>query len=361
MKIKVLVVDDTIFFRKIISEILATFPFVEVLGTANNGEIAMSRIRLLKPDLLTLDVEMPVMNGLQVLQEIRGQNLPVDCLMLSSKTVQGCEITMQALELGAFDFITKPDDLSPEVNLEILTRELRRKLKIYSERMGMLAARGKKPLGCPAPSPKPAGRPVITEIPVSAKRMEKSHAIAIGISTGGPYALSRVLPALPGDIGVPIFLVQHMPPMFTESLAHSLDSKCQLTVKEAVDGEVVRKNCVYVAPGGKQMMVASGVGHAKLIRVTDAPPENNCKPSVDYLFRSVAREYGSKATCVVMTGMGTDGKLGLTVTRASGAVNIAQDEETCVVYGMPRAAIEAGVINVIAPLEKIASAILKTV
>lgn len=360
MKIKVLVVDDTIFYRKIISEILATFPFVEVLGTANNGEIAMARIRLLKPDLLTLDVEMPAMNGLRVLQEIRGQDLPVDCLMLSSKTLQGCEITMQALELGAFDFITKPDDLSPEVNLDILTRELRRKLKIYSERMKMLASRGKRVLGLPAVSP-PSARPVITGIPAATGRMEKSHAVAIGISTGGPYALNRVLPSLPGDIGVPIFLVQHMPPLFTESLAHSLDSKCRLTVKEAVDGEVVRKNYVYVAPGGKQMMVASGVDHTKVIRVTDAPPENNCRPSVDYLFRSVAREYGSKATCVVMTGMGTDGRLGLAVTRASGGVNIAQNEETCVVYGMPKAAIEAGLIHIIAPLDKIAESILRTV
>lgn len=360
MKIKVLVVDDTIFYRKIISEILASFPFVEVVGTANNGEIAMSRIRLLKPDLLTLDVEMPAMNGLMVLQEIRNRNLPVDCLMLSSKTLQGCEITLHSLELGAFDFITKPDDLSPAVNLNLLTRELLRKLKIYAELMRMLDVRGKRPLGCPASALQPSERLAITEIPAVAKRTEKSQAVAIGVSTGGPYALSRVLPALPGDIGVPVFLVQHMPPLFTESLAHSLDSKCRLTVKEAVDGEVVRKNCVYVSPGGKQMMVASGVGHAKLIRVTDAPPENNCKPSADYLFRSVAREYGSKATCVVMTGMGTDGKLGLAVTRASGAVNIAQNEETCVVYGMPKAAIEAGLINIIAPLEKLAETILKT-
>jgi len=357
----VLVVDDTIFFRKIISEILTTFPFVEVVGTANNGEIAMSRIKLLKPHLLTLDVEMPVMNGLQVLQAIRRQGLPVDCLMLSSKTVRGCEITMQSLELGAFDFITKPDDLSPEVNLDILTRELRRKLKIYSERMRMLVARGRQPQPLPAAVPPAGGRGVVAELPATTTRMEKSRAIAIGVSTGGPYALSRVLPALPGDIGVPIFLVQHMPPLFTESLAHSLDAKCRLTVKEGVDGEVVRDNFVYVAPGGKQMMVASGVGHAKLIRVTDAPPENNCKPSVDYLFRSVAREYGSKATCVIMTGMGTDGKLGLSVTRASGAVNIAQNEESCVVYGMPRAAVEAGLINVVAPLDNIAEAILKTV
>ncbi|MCL7487510.1 MAG: chemotaxis response regulator protein-glutamate methylesterase [Desulfobulbaceae bacterium] len=361
LKIKALVVDDTIFYRKIISEILASFPFVEVVGTANNGEIAMSRIRLLKPDLLTLDVEMPVMNGLSVLQEIRRQNLPIDCLMLSSKTLQGCEITMQALELGAFDFITKPDDISPRANLQMLTRELRRKLTIFHERLKMLDHRRNKPLGCPSSSKRPAGRVAIAEPAAAGKRKEKSHAVAIGISTGGPYALGRVLPSFPADLGVPIFLVQHMPPLFTESLANSLNNKCRLTVKEAVDGEQVRKNHVYVAPGGKQMKVASGLDHTKLIRITDAPPENNCRPSVDYLFRSVAREYGSKATCVVMTGMGTDGKSGLAVARASGAVNIAQNEETCVVYGMPKAAIDSGLINIVAPLEKIAEAILKTV
>ena len=362
-KIKVLVVDDTIFFRKIVSEILQSFSFVEVVGTANNGQIAMSRIRLLKPDLLTLDVEMPTMNGLQVLQDIRQQKLPVDCLMLSSKTLTGCDITLQALELGAFDFITKPDDLSPQVNLQILTRELRKKLKIYFERLKILNTKGgKKPVGYPPPSSTPSKSISLPRLKTTiAKRGEKSHAVAIGISTGGPFALSNMLPKLPGNIDVPVFLVQHMPPLFTESLAHNLNNKCQLTVKEAVDGEEVKKNFVYIAPGGKQMKVASGINLNKVIRVTDAPPENNCKPSVDYLFRSVAREYGSKATCVVMTGMGTDGKLGMAVTKASGAINIAQNEGTCVVYGMPKVAIEADLIHVIAPLDKISDEILKTI
>ena len=194
MKIKVLVVDDTIFYRKIISEILASFSFVEVVGTANNGEIAMSRIRLLEPDLLTLDVEMPTMNGLSVLQEIMRLNLPVDCLMLSSKTLHGCQVTTQALELGAFDFITKPDDISAGVNLDILTRDLRRKLKIYHERMKMLVHGRRQPIGCPSSNTlKHTGDLAVAEIETTVKRTEKSHAVAIGVSTGGPYALGRLL------------------------------------------------------------------------------------------------------------------------------------------------------------------------
>jgi two-component system chemotaxis response regulator CheB len=357
----VLVVDDTIFYRKIVSDILETFPFVEVVGTAINGEIAMSRIHLLKPDLLTLDVQMPVMDGLAVLQEIQQNKLDVDCLLLSAKTLQGSAITMQALELGAFDFITKPDDISPEVNREILTKELRKKLRIYHERLQILNRKGRgAPLGWLPSAARAAKGPQASNTYRASSRNERSLAVAIGVSTGGPYALGQMLPELPADIGVPIFLVQHMPPLFTASLAKSLDSKCKLTVKEATDGEPVQPNVVYVAPGGRQMQVASGVGYAKIIRITDAPPENNCRPSVDYLFRSVAREYGSKTTCVVMTGMGTDGKLGLEVAKASGAVNIAQDEATSVVYGMPKVAIEAGLAHVIAPLDQLAKEIIAT-
>lgn len=355
MKIKVLVVDDTIFYRKIVADILSAFPDVEVVGTANNGKIAMSRVKTLKPDLLTLDVEMPVMNGLEVLQAISEQDLDIDCLMLSSKTERGSEITMQALELGAFDFIAKPDEKSADANKLQIKKDLNRILSAYKRRQQM----GLKALKTPS-----SATPPVVSRPTSArhlKRTEKSHVVAIGISTGGPNALARMIPELPADIGVPVFLVQHMPPVFSASLAKSLDNKSALTVKEAVNGEEVLPNTVYVAPGGTQMMVASGIGLKKIIRISeDAPAENNCKPSVDYLFRSVAREYGSKATCVIMTGMGVDGKLGVTVTRAGGAVSIAQDEATSVVYGMPKVVIEAGLADVIAPLNKISGEIIKT-
>ena len=361
MPIKVLVVDDTIFYRKIVSDILSGLPEVEVVGTANNGEIAMARIKTLKPDLITLDVEMPVMNGLEVLQAIQAGGIDVDALMLSSKTERGSLITMEALELGAFDFITKPDEAAPEANRLLLEKQLKKALSVFSQRLGLMQRIGGAALATKAKSvapvrPSPASRP----LPRQGQHHEKSQAVAIGVSTGGPNALVQLLPKLPNDMGVPLFLVQHMPPMFTASLAKSLDSKCALTVKEAINGETVMNDTVYIAPGGKQMKLATGVDMKKIIRITDDPPENNCRPSVDYLMRSVAREYGSKSTCVIMTGMGIDGKLGLTVTRASGAINIAQSEESCVVYGMPKAVIEAGLADVVAPLSELAAEIMKT-
>ncbi|MGV1098867.1 protein-glutamate methylesterase/protein-glutamine glutaminase [Thiovibrio sp. JS02] len=361
MKIKVLVVDDTIFYRKILSDVLAGLPFVEVVGTANNGEIALNRIRALAPDLLTLDVEMPGKNGLEVLAEVQAQGLEVDCLMVSSKTLVGSAITLQALELGALDFITKPDEADAGTNKKLLAVELGRFLSEYRRQLETHGKKGRRgPLCRPAPA---AGKGTVRIQPRSRllQRPERSQVIAIGVSTGGPNALARILPQLPGDIGVPILLVQHMPAVFTQSLARSLDGKCALTVKEAVDGETIEKNTVYIAPGGRQMKVGSSATLAKVIRITDDPPENNCRPAVDYLFRSVAREYGSKTTCLIMTGMGSDGKLGCMVCKAGGGVIVAQHEESCVVYGMPRAVVDAGLADVVAPLEQIAAEIMKTV
>lgn len=353
MKMKVLVVDDTIFYRKIVSDILGELPDVEVVGTANNGEIALSRIRSLKPDLITLDVEMPVMNGLQLLEEINKHELKVDTIMLSSKTLQSSEATMRALELGAFDFIAKPDENSTEINKQQIKKALQKILQAYKRHMQF----GLKLYKPTMVSPQPLVQPTVK----SFQRTEKSHAVAIGVSTGGPNALAKMIPKLPANIGVPVLLVQHMPPVFTASLAKSLDQKSALNVKEAVNGEEVLPNTVYIAPGGTQMMVASATGMKKIIRISKiAPAENNCKPSVDYLFRSVSREYGSKSTCVIMTGMGVDGKLGMTITRSGGAASIAQDAQSCVVYGMPKAVIEAGLVDVVAPLDNIADEIIKT-
>jgi len=368
MRIKVLVVDDTILYRKIIKDVLETIPNVEVVGTVNNGKTALSRIKSLKPDILTLDIEMPLMDGIEVLEEIQAQQLDVECVMISSKTQKGSEATIRALELGAFDFIEKPDESTVQKNMEFIKKALSAIISAYSRRLEF-----RKKLGNFKAIPTPVKKTEsgtdlsinLKDTPAPArkrpfKRTEKSSVIAIGISTGGPNALTKMLPMIPSDIGVPIFLVQHMPPMFSASLAASLDKKCSLKVKEAVNGEVVEPNTVYIAEGGKQMKVASGANFTKIIRISDDPPENNCKPSVDYLFRSIAREYGSKATCVIMTGMGTDGKLGVKVTKASGAISIAQSAETCVVYGMPKVVIDAGLADVIAPLEKIADEIIKT-
>lgn len=358
MNLRVLVVDDTIMYRKVVGDILAEMPGVEVVGTANNGKIALTRIASLRPDLITLDVEMPVMDGLETLKEIQKSHPDVGVIMLSSWTKRGSDITMKALELGAFDFIPKPDADAMQANVQLLKGELLPRIKVFAKRLELkgLLRQGARPSGAAAPA---APRPVPAAAAPS-RRTGKSKAVAIGISTGGPNALTKMLPQLP-RLGVPVFIVQHMPPVFTKSLAESLDAKCQYEVREAEHNETVRPDVVYIAPGGKHMRVAAGSGGTKIIQITDDPPENNCKPAVDYLFRSVAREYGALATGVIMTGMGGDGTLGLRVLKSFGAVTVGQDEETCVVYGMPKTAAEAGVVDVVAPLQSIASEIVRTV
>ncbi|WP_291322520.1 chemotaxis response regulator protein-glutamate methylesterase [Desulfonatronospira sp.] len=359
MKLKVLVVDDTIVYRKILSDVLGEFPDVEVIGTASNGKIAMSRIESLKPHLITLDVEMPVMDGVQTLQEIQKKKLDIGVIMVSTLTKKGSEITMKALELGAFDFLTKPESESREENIRLIRSALTPRINHFLKRFEFKSAlKGKR-----TPEKETPARETRTTTTTGPARSayEKSDIVAIGISTGGPNALTKMLPMLPGDLGVPVAIVQHMPPLFTKSLAESLNQKCALTVKELQDGETLKKNVAYIAPGGKQAKIVVGANQVKIFRVTDDPPENNCKPSVDYLFRSVAKEYKSKVTGVIMTGMGNDGTLGLKVMKSFGAVTIGQDADSCVVYGMPKMAWDAGVVDKEAPLEKIAAEITSTV
>ncbi|HFQ90698.1 MAG TPA: chemotaxis response regulator protein-glutamate methylesterase [Desulfobulbus sp.] len=371
-KIKVLVVDDTIVYRKAVSDILAEIPNVEVVGVAHNGRIAVSKIKTLKPDLLTLDIEMPQMNGIEVLEYIRDHAPNVSAIMVSTLTSEGGEMTMKALELGAFDFILKPS----AGNIEDSKRQLRELLlplvkafQIGRTAVGSMKRSSRPAAGRTTTRPCRAGtaaRPGRTGRPAApvqaAARKGKSEVVAIGISTGGPNALSRMMPMLPGDLGVPVLIVQHMPPVFTRSLAASLDAKCALTVKEAENGEIIRPNVAYIAPGGKQMkLVASTDGRNRQIKLTNDPPENSCRPSVDYLFRSVADYYVGRTTGVIMTGMGSDGTAGLEILKQKGSFNIGQDRASCVVYGMPKAPAEKGLLDVIVPLDKIASEIVKSV
>ncbi len=359
-RLKVLVVDDTVVYRKIVSDVLAEFPNVEVVGTAHTGKAALMKIKSLQPDLLTLDIEMPEMNGLQVLEALQKNAPDIGAVMLSTLTREGGTMTMRALDLGAFDFIPKPQSgtmaenklavknaLGPILKAFQRSRDIR-KLLTRNESTGQPMA-GVKRLAPTAPRP------------IAGKRTGYSSIVAIGISTGGPNALALMLPMLPDNIGVPVVVVQHMPPMFTQSLAASLDNKCKLTVREASDGEPLEANVVYIAPGGKQMKIVAGAdGKKRVVKITDDPPENSCKPSVDYLFRSVADHYIGRSTGVIMTGMGSDGTLGLEHMKKNGAVSIAQDETSCVVYGMPKEAIQSGHVDVVAPLNRIAKEILKT-
>lgn len=374
-RLRVLIVDDTIFYRKIIGDILSELPYMEIVGTANNGKIAMSRIRRLKPDLITLDIEMPEMNGLQVLEQIRLQAPDVEAIVLSSLTHEGGEMTIKALELGAFDFIPKPDAGTLAANKLSIKELLVPMLNAFTKRReikNILKGRPRlKPVEPAKELQSPYKRRIDSENSgnlaqrmrrISTSRIHRSEIVAIGISTGGPNALSKIMPEFPPDINVPILIVQHMPPIFTKSLANSLNSKSPIEVKEAKDGENLMANIVYIAPGGKQMKIVAPKGMKKrVIRITDDPPENSCRPSVDYLFKSIAYHFLSRATGVIMTGMGSDGTLGVKLMKRNGAYIIAQDESTCTVFGMPKEPIELGIVDVIAPLETIVKEIINSV
>jgi two-component system chemotaxis response regulator CheB len=359
-KLKILVVDDTVVYRKIVSDVLASLPNVEVVGTAHNGKAALFKLKTLQPDLLTLDIEMPEMNGLEVLHELKKTAPRVGAIMLSTLTQEGGSMTMRALELGAFDFIPKPQSGTMAENKEAVKDALNPILKAFARSLEIKSALARHGT---APPPKDYIQTRPTAIkPTIRNRTGPSSIVGIGISTGGPNALARMLPRIPADVGVPIIIVQHMPPMFTQSLARSLDAKCAIEVREAQDGELLKANVAYIAPGGKQMkIVAAADGKERVLKITDDPPENSCKPSVDYLFRSIADHYIGRATGVIMTGMGSDGTAGLELMKKNGASIIAQDESSCVVYGMPKEPIEKGIVDRVAPLDRIAEEILKTI
>lgn len=369
---RVLVADDAVLFRRLLAEVLASLPGVEVVGTASNGKIAMQKVRELRPDLLTLDIEMPEMDGLAVLDALVSTGEPkVEVIVVSALSRRGGDLTMRALEKGAFDFITKPDAGSAEQSREALLRELSPRIRAIANRLEVRAIlRG---TSSPARADIPAAgvaselAPNDGSLDAIAARMkrlsnpQKLSMVLIGASTGGPNALAQLLPALPGDIGIPILIVQHMPAIFTKSLAESLDTKCRVRVTEAIHGESPEPNKVYIAPGGRQMRVVAGADNRPILELTDDPPENNCRPAVDYLFRSAANRFPGRSMAVILTGMGSDGTLGLRLLKRHGCFVIAQDEASCVVYGMPKAAVDAGVADVVLPLESIASRITSIV
>lgn len=366
-----MVVDDTIVYRKIVTDILSMLPEVEIVGTASNGKLALKKIPMLKPDLITLDIEMPEMNGLDVLAHVQENWPEIGVVMLSTSTQEGGELTIRALELGAFDFIPKPLSGTMADNKEEIKTMLTPMLKAFKRRREIKNILSGKypPAAAKAKTSQPTDKKMVADDTI-AKRMNRitrqitprSEIVAIGISTGGPNALAKMMPLFPPDIGVPILIVQHMPPIFTESLAKSLDAKCALTVVEARDGQILTKNTALIAPGGKHMkIVASADGTNRIIRITDDPPENSCKPSVDYLFRSVAEHYVGRATGVIMTGMGSDGSKGATLLKKSGSFIIAQDEGSCTVFGMPKEVIEADLADAVVSLDIMAQEIVNSV
>jgi len=362
MPIPTLIIDDTIIYRKILSEAAATFPELEVIGTAPSGSIALRKMAQKPARLVLLDIHMPDMDGVETLRRIKASYPDAFVVMVSGISSRGAETTIQALQLGALDFIRKPDGANPEVNFQHLINDLKPVVRLVSLRTHLKS-------GSPAGTPdrtggSPGTRPVSTAPPPPVQRMKtgtipaRFAIVAIGVSTGGPEALSKLLPMLPGNLPVPVVLVQHMPPLFTKSLADSLNKKAPIEIIEAAEGDMVKAGTVYIAPGGRHMVVRNEDENT-VIRLNDGPPENSCRPAVDVLFRSVAAVYGSSGILsVILTGMGSDGCAGVRACKRASCLSITQSEPTCVVYGMPRAVDEAGLSDLSLPLEKIAETIV---
>lgn len=367
MAVKVLVVDDSILYRRALTVALNSLPDVEVVGSAVNGASAIAKVRDLHPDLITLDIEMPQMNGIQVMEALRRSGLSTRVLVISSLTAKGGQLTLQALQNGAFDFITKPAGSSLEENLRSIREELAPRLRAIAQRVevqNILRPDTSTRVRAPAilrmgsgvlskAEPENRGKPVSSSS-LAARRPEM---VVIGVSTGGPKALAVIFQSLPGNLGVPIVIVQHMPPLFTQLLASNLSAGSAIPVREASHDETMVANIAYLAPGGKQMRLVPGSAGSRRFQLSDDPPENACRPSVDYLFRSVANHFPGRALAVILTGMGDDGTRGLRLLKGSGSMVIAQDEASCVVYGMPKAAVDAAVVDVILPLDAIAERI----
>ncbi|WMC11387.1 chemotaxis response regulator protein-glutamate methylesterase [Oceanimonas pelagia] len=373
MTIRVLVVDDSSFFRRRVSEILAQDPLLEVIDTAANGREAVEKVKTLRPDVITMDIEMPVMDGISAVREIMKVS-PTPVLMFSSLTHEGARATLEALDAGAMDFLPKRfEDIARSKEEAILQLQqrvraiARRRPRVASPRpastLSSLPSRT-APVRAPAaafsrPNAGEPAQPVVAaERRSLPRRSGKSYQLlAIGTSTGGPVALQAVLTRLPANFPHPIVLVQHMPGTFTTAFAARLDGLCQIRVKEAEDGDVLRPGHAYLAPGGRQMMFEGRPGAARL-RILDGNDKVNYKPCVDITFASAAKVYGGKVLAVVLTGMGADGRDGARLLKEQGASVWAQDEETCVVYGMPQAVAKAGIATESLPLPLIGEAIV---
>jgi two-component system, chemotaxis family, protein-glutamate methylesterase/glutaminase len=346
-RVRVLVVDDSVVVRRAITMALEADPEIDVVGVASSGELALQKVDQLNPDVVTLDVEMPGMNGLDTLSELRRRRPDLRVVMLSTLTQGGAEVTMEALSRGADDCASKSSGgLSIEQSVAQLREQLGGKVKQFF-RFRPKAA----PVGAPVAAPvvRPGGRPAPTA---------NIEAIVLGISTGGPTALATLLPALGNQLQLPLLIVQHMPPMFTKMLAQRLDSQSQLKVVEAEAGMLVSGGTVYIAPGDFHMKLKQ-TGAGVEIVLDQGPPENCCRPAVDVLFRSAAEVWGKHAAAVVMTGMGADGLAGARSLWAAGATVIAQDEATSVVWGMPGELVRAQIADQVLPLDQIAPALVQ--
>ena len=360
--IRVLVIDDSALYRKFVCSVLEEISGIEVVGTAANGRIGLRKIDSLKPDLITLDLEMPEMDGLAMLRKLSDQGHETPTIIISSQTEESAKSTNMALHLGAFDFVLKPVGKGPNESRQLLKEAMEPKITaslclIRRDAKESRPARVAK--RAVVRKSKPSDAVQRLELTVNSIQ-RKPKIVCVGVSTGGPAALNLVIPKIPKDFPCPILLVQHMPPMFTKSLADDLNRISALEVKEAEHDMIARKGQVLIAPGGSQMRIDLQEG-VPVVQITNDPPERNCRPSVDYLFRSIAEHYRDRVLAAILTGMGDDGLVGCQLLKQAGSRIIAQDEASCVVYGMPRSVIEAGVVDRVASLQDIADCLVQSV
>lgn len=355
--LRVLVVDDSAFMRRIISDILSRDPQLEVVGKARDGDDALVQARALKPQVITLDVEMPRKNGLQVLEELM-RTQPTAVVMVSSLTAEGADVTMKSLAAGAVDFVLKPSG-TISLDMEKVAQELCQKVLLAGQvDLSHLTARG-APKSVPKTS-RPSEVSGGGRSPLRPLSGSRPRILALAASTGGPRALQEILPALPGELPVPVVVVQHMPEGFTASFAARMNDLSALTVVEGKDGLPLRPGLAVIAPGGWHLVLEEG-GKYGVCRLSDAPPENSVRPAADPLFRSVAKVFGGAVVGAILTGMGKDGTEGARALRAQGATILSEAPETCVVYGMPRVVFEAGLVDRQLPLYEMARALVHLV
>jgi two-component system chemotaxis response regulator CheB len=346
----VLVVDDSVVIRRLITQALQAEADIEVVGTASNGKLALAKLEQLRPDLVTLDIEMPEMDGLETLPLLRAAHPRLPVVMFSTLTERGAAATLEALSLGASDYVTKPSNTG---SLDVALAKIRDDLvpKIRALVPGMRAGL--------AASPRTAPTAVAPRSPAGVA--PRVQALVIGVSTGGPSALAELIPSLPADLGVPVLVCQHMPPVFTRLLAERLDAKSALHVQEAAEGDAIRPGGVWIAPGGLHMVVRRTPGGAPTIGTNSEPPESSCRPAVDPLLRSAVAAWGSGVLAVILTGMGQDGLRGCELVAEAGGRILVQDEASSVVWGMPGYVAKAGLADRALPLDELTVEITRRV
>ncbi|MGF1762838.1 protein-glutamate methylesterase/protein-glutamine glutaminase [Aliivibrio kagoshimensis] len=369
MALKVLVVDDSSFFRRRVSEIINADPMLEVIDVAVNGREAVEKAKSIRPDVITMDIEMPVMDGITAVREIMKAS-PVPILMFSSLTHDGAKATLDALDAGALDFLPKKfEDIAR--NRDEAVSLLQKRVKEIARKKSSMRMATRTPVSSATATsttlsrttPERTSSPVVSKPEVLTKKAKfrssgkKYQLTAIGTSTGGPVALQKILTEIPANYPHPIVLIQHMPATFTAAFAARLNNLCKIKVKEAEDGDMLKPGCAYLAPGGMQMMIDGRPGSARL-KIIDGGERMNYKPCVDVTFGSAAKVYKNQVLSMILTGMGADGREGSRMLKSAGATIWAQDEQSCVVYGMPQAVAKAGISSEDLPLERVAERML---